>query len=62
MSDTMTTGLNGDQGRRFLEDGFIIVRDLQPRAAIQPFIDELKQCAQVRGPLGEIGLQSPERD
>ena len=43
MSDTKTTGRNGDQVRRFLEDGFFIVRDLLPRAAIQPLIDELKE-------------------
>ena len=43
MSDTKTTGLNGDQVRRFLDDGFFIVRELLPRAAIQPLIDELKQ-------------------
>ncbi len=43
MSGMKATGLTGDRVGRFLEGGFFIVRDLLPRAAIQPLIDELKK-------------------
>ena len=42
MSETETPVLTSEEVRRFLDDGFFIVRDLLPPAAIQPLIDELK--------------------
>lgn len=41
MSETETPVLTSEEVRKFLNDGFFIVRDLLPPAAIQPFIDEL---------------------
>ena len=43
MGDTKTPGLTGDQVRQFLDDGFFILQDLLPPAAVQPLTDELKQ-------------------
>ena len=39
----MNQALTDDQVRRFREDGFLIIRDLLPRAAIKPLIGELEQ-------------------
>ena len=38
----MSQGLNPEQIQQFHEDGFLIVRDLLPREALQPLIDELR--------------------
>ena len=42
MSETKTPVLTGEEVRQLLDDGFFILRDLLPRAAVQPLIDELK--------------------
>ncbi len=39
----MSRGLDSEQVQQFHEDGYLIVRDLLPREALQPFIDELEQ-------------------
>lgn len=42
MRETEIPVLTSEEVRRFLDDGFFIVRNLLPPAAIQPLIDELK--------------------
>ena len=62
MSGIKTTGLTGDQVRRFLDDGFFIVQDLLPRAAIQPLIDARAEtgCMQMmRGTHGPVVPRLP---
>ena len=39
----MSRGLNPEQIQQFHKDGFLIGRDLLPREALQPLIDELEQ-------------------
>ena len=39
----MNRGLNPEQIQQFHQDGFLIVRDLLQREALQPLIDELEQ-------------------
>ena len=37
------SGLTPDQIQQFKDDGFLIVRDLLPREALRPLIDEMEQ-------------------
>ena len=39
----MKNGLTPQQIQQFKDDGFLIIRDLLPREAVQPLIDELAQ-------------------
>ena len=40
---TVKNGLTPQQIQQFKDDGFLIIRDLLPRQAVQPLIDELAQ-------------------
>ena len=42
-TSTMKSGLTPQQIQQFKDDGFLIIRDLLPREAVQPLIDELAQ-------------------
>ena len=42
-TSTAKSGLTPQQIQQFRDDGFLILRDLLPREAVQPLIDELAQ-------------------
>ena len=42
-ASTVKSGLTPQQIQQFRDDGFLILRDLLPREAVQPLIDELAQ-------------------
>ena len=42
-ASTVKSGLTPHQIQQFKDDGFLIIRNLLPREAVQPLIDELAQ-------------------